>query len=61
MIFLFADDVALVARSAEGLRCVFRSFAGFCTREHLTISGSKTKVVIQDLHWEGGEFQVDDF
>jgi hypothetical protein len=46
VILFFADDVALIARSARGLRRVFRAFAGFCDREHLTVNREKTKVVV---------------
>jgi hypothetical protein len=38
MILFFADDVALLARSAEGLRRIFGFFVGFCTRENLTVN-----------------------
>ena len=44
-LLLFADDVALVAASAEGLRELFTAFEDFCRREHLTVSEGKTKVV----------------
>jgi hypothetical protein len=58
-IFLFADDVALVARTAHGLRRVFHHFREFCEREHLTISVGKTKVVVADKDWQGGSFRAD--
>ena len=58
---MFADDVALVARTADGLRRVFHHFYQFCVREHLTISTRKTKAVIADSAWEGALFSIDGF
>lgn len=53
--------MALVARSASGLRKVFHAFEGFCIRENLTISRDKTKVVIKDPMWQENVFHVNDY
>lgn len=58
---LFADDMALVATSASGLRRVLHAFEGFCSREHLTSSREKTNIVVSDQTWEGYAFRVDGF
>ena len=45
--FLFADDAALVAHSAEMLQCLLNQFSSACDAFRLTISLKKTKVVCQ--------------
>jgi hypothetical protein len=60
-IFLFADDVALVARTEKGLQRVFHHFHQFCVGEHLKISAGKTKAVIADPTWQGGLFRAEGF
>ena len=47
LLLLFADDVALLARSEAGLGRLYRAFKGFCSQNHLTISSAKTKAMVQ--------------
>ena len=44
---LFADDVALVAHSAEKLQLLLNQFSDACEAFRLTISLKKTKVMCQ--------------
>lgn len=46
LLLLFADDVALLARSEAGLGRLYRAFKGFCSQNHLTISSAKTKAMV---------------
>jgi hypothetical protein len=46
LLLLFADDVALVARTQEGLERLFCAFREFCTTHRLAINGSKTHVMV---------------
>ena len=45
--FLFADDAALVAHSAEKLQSLLKQFSSACEAFRLTISLKKTKVMCQ--------------
>ena len=45
--FLFADDAALVAHSAEMLQCLLNQFSRACEAFRLTISLKKKKVICQ--------------
>jgi len=45
LLLLFADDVALVAQTQEGLERLFLAFSEFCCTHRLTINGSKTHVM----------------
>jgi hypothetical protein len=45
-LLLFADDVALVAQTQEGLERLFLAFREFCSTHRLGINGSKTHVMI---------------
>lgn len=46
LILLFADDVALIARSLNGLATIYRAFKDFCNNNHLTINPTKTKAMV---------------
>ena len=46
LLLLFADDVALVARTRESLECLFRAFRDFCDAHRLTINTEKTQVLM---------------
>jgi len=46
LLLLFADDVALVARTQEGLERLFLAFSDFCSAHRMTINGSKTHVMV---------------
>jgi len=46
LLLLFADDVALVAQTQEGLERLFLAFREFCTTHRLTINGDKTHVMV---------------
>ena len=46
LLLLFAEDVALRARSEAGLGRLYRAFKGFCSQNHLTISSAKTKAMV---------------
>ena len=46
LLLLFADDVALVAQTQEGLERLFLAFREFCSTHRLGINGSKTHVMI---------------
>lgn len=46
LLLLFADDVALVARTLEGLEGLYSAFRAFCDTNHLKVNRDKTKVVI---------------
>ena len=45
-LLLFADDVALLAYTPEGLQRLLHCLASFCDANHLTVNQRKTKVVI---------------
>lgn len=53
--------MALVARTAGGLRRVFHHFRQFCIKEHLTVSADKTKAVIADPAWVGEVFRAEGY
>lgn len=55
-VLLYADDVAILAPSSEGLRRLFGAFSTFCSAEHLTISEKKTKVLISSPSWSSACF-----
>ena len=42
LLLLFADDVALIGRSPEGLEHLFLAFRDFCTASRLTINQDKS-------------------
>lgn len=46
LILLFADDVALIARSLDGLASIYKAFRHFCNNNHLTINPTKTKAMV---------------
>ena len=46
MLLLFADDVALLARTRSDLERIYLAFRTFCQANHLTISVSKTKAFV---------------
>lgn len=45
-IFLFVDDVILLASTLEGLQCYLNELAAFCTLRQMTMNISKTKVIV---------------
>lgn len=46
LLLLFADDVALLARTRADLERIYLAFRTFCQANHLTISASKTKAFV---------------
>ena len=46
LILLFADDVALIAHSLDGLSHLYKAFKHFCSTNHLTINVQKTKAMV---------------
>lgn len=66
-ILLFANDIALIASSQEGLQRQLDALAAFCDRRHLTVNLGKTKVIIfngvnktSDFHFlfKGEEIEI---
>ena len=55
---LFADDTALVADSSEKLRRMVESFTRVCRRRKLKVNVGKSKVVVYERGWEGGNQYV---
>ena len=45
-LLLFADDVALLSYSPQGLQSLLNCLAGFCDENHLTVNLGKTKIVV---------------
>jgi hypothetical protein len=43
---MYADDIVLLSQSAEGLQTHVNAFGDFCTKWHLDVNDSKTKIVI---------------
>jgi len=46
LLLLFADDVALVAQTEEGLERLYLAVREFCCTHRLTINGDKTQVMV---------------
>lgn len=46
LLLLFADDVALLARSARALEALYTAFKAFCQDNHLNINHAKTKALV---------------
>ena len=48
LLLLFADDVALIARSHQGLAALYAAFREFCQANAMTISVAKSKLMTTD-------------